>query len=100
MFSFTLTCSRYISLTHAHVLLSHQQHSYQTEIDNVNEQYPAEPFKFLEPSLVLQFPEAVKMLREAGIEMGDEDDLRCASVSCFQSFIIFAHCTRALYKKV
>jgi len=48
---------------------------YQTEIDNVNEQYPAEPFKFLEPSLVLQFPEAVKMLREAGIEMGDEDDL-------------------------
>lgn len=48
---------------------------YQSEIDTVNKQFPSEPFKFLEPSLVLQFPEAVKMLREAGVEMGDEDDL-------------------------
>ena len=27
-------------------------------------------------SLVLTFPEAVQMLRENGVEIGDEDDLR------------------------
>lgn len=27
-------------------------------------------------SLVLKFPEAVKMLREAGVEMADNEDLR------------------------
>ncbi|XP_072020907.1 aspartate--tRNA ligase, cytoplasmic-like [Amphiura filiformis] len=48
---------------------------YATEIATVNKQFPAEPFKFLEPALRLEFPEAVKMLRENGVEMGDEDDL-------------------------
>eukprot|EP00088_Acartia_fossae_P007199 TRINITY_DN1334_c0_g1_i4.p1 TRINITY_DN1334_c0_g1~~TRINITY_DN1334_c0_g1_i4.p1 ORF type:complete len:558 (-),score=206.94 TRINITY_DN1334_c0_g1_i4:498-2126(-) len=48
---------------------------YQGEIATVNTQYPAEPFKFLDPPLRLEFPEAVAMLREAGVEMGDEDDL-------------------------
>jgi len=45
------------------------------EIATVGKQYPAEPFKFLEPSLILTFPEAVAMLRENGVDMGDEDDL-------------------------
>ncbi len=49
---------------------------YATEIATVNKQFPAEPFKFLEPALRLEYPEAVKMLRENGVEMGDEDDLR------------------------
>ncbi|WP_411027547.1 amino acid--tRNA ligase-related protein, partial [Salmonella sp. s54925] len=35
----------------------------------------SEPFKFLEPSLVLNYVEGLKMLKEAGVEMGDEDDL-------------------------
>jgi len=48
---------------------------YQHEIDTVGKQYPCEAFKFLEPSLVLTFPEAVNMLRENGVEIGDEDDL-------------------------
>jgi len=48
---------------------------YSLEIETVNKQYPCEPFKFLEPSLVLTFPEAVKLLRENGVEIGDEDDL-------------------------
>jgi len=48
---------------------------YATEIQTVGKQYPCEPFKFLEPSLVLTFPEAVQMLRENGVEIGDEDDL-------------------------
>lgn len=49
--------------------------SYQQEIDTVGKQYPAEPFQFLEPSLVLRYSEGVQMLKEAGIEMADTDDL-------------------------
>jgi aspartyl-tRNA synthetase len=49
--------------------------NYAEEIAAVNKQYPAEPFRFLEPSLILDFPEGVAMLREAGVEMGDEEDL-------------------------
>ncbi|XP_064471090.1 aspartate--tRNA ligase, cytoplasmic-like isoform X2 [Ornithodoros turicata] len=45
------------------------------EIAAVNRQYPAPPFQFLEPSLRLEYPEAVAMLREAGVEMDDEEDL-------------------------
>jgi nondiscriminating aspartyl-tRNA synthetase len=48
---------------------------YKTEIGIVNEQYPRDEFKFLEPALVLEYPEAIKMLRENGVEIGDEDDL-------------------------
>lgn len=51
-------------------------HSFQTEIQTVNKQYPSEPFKFLEPTLRLEYAEGVAMLREAGVEMGDEEDLR------------------------
>jgi aspartyl-tRNA synthetase len=48
---------------------------YADEINTVNRQYPAEAFKFLEPALRLEYREGLRMLREAGIEMGDEDDL-------------------------
>jgi len=48
---------------------------FQAEIASVNAQYPHEPFKFLDPPLRLEFPEAVQMLKEAGVDMGDEDDL-------------------------
>lgn len=51
------------------------QENYAEEIATVHKQYPADPFKFIEPSLVLTFPEAVQMLRDNGVEMGDEDDL-------------------------
>ncbi|KAG1705484.1 Aspartate--tRNA ligase, cytoplasmic [Nymphon striatum] len=51
------------------------QEKFPKEIETVNQQYPAEPFKFLQPSLRLEYPEAVAMLREAGTEMGDEEDL-------------------------
>lgn len=49
---------------------------FQTEIQTVNKQFPCEPFKFLEPTLRLEYREAVAMLKEAGVEMGDEEDLR------------------------
>lgn len=42
----------------------------------MNKQFPSEPFKFLEPTLRLEYTEALAMLRGAGVEMGDEDDLR------------------------
>lgn len=48
---------------------------YASEIATVGQQYRVEPFKFLEPPLVLQFPQAIQMLREAGVTVGDEDDL-------------------------
>lgn len=54
------------------------QTQFATEIATVYEQYPREPFLFLEPSLRLQWPEAIAMLREAGIEWGDFDDLSTA----------------------
>lgn len=55
--------------------------SFQTEIQTVNKQFPSEPFKFLEPTLRLEYTEAVAMLREAGVEMGDEDDLRSECIT-------------------
>lgn len=48
---------------------------YSNEISLVGQQYPAEPFTFLEPPLVLQYPEARKMLKEAGVDVGEEEDL-------------------------
>uniref|UniRef100_A0A668SZK8 Aspartate--tRNA ligase, cytoplasmic n=1 Tax=Oreochromis aureus TaxID=47969 RepID=A0A668SZK8_OREAU len=41
--------------------------NFQTEIQTVNKQFPSEPFKFLEPTLRLEYTEAVAMLREAGL---------------------------------
>uniref|UniRef100_A0A0K0DKT1 Aspartate--tRNA ligase, cytoplasmic n=1 Tax=Angiostrongylus cantonensis TaxID=6313 RepID=A0A0K0DKT1_ANGCA len=51
------------------------QSQYTAEIEAVGRQYPAEPFEFCEPALVLTYPEALAMLREDGVEIGDEDDL-------------------------
>lgn len=51
----------------------------------VNKQFPCEPFKFLEPTLRLEYCEALAMLREAGIEMGDEEDLRFVCICDFSN---------------
>ncbi|KAM4024437.1 aspartate--tRNA ligase, cytoplasmic isoform 2-T2 [Anomaloglossus baeobatrachus] len=51
------------------------QERFQTEIQTVGKQFPSEPFKFLEPTLRLEYREGVAMLHEAGVEMGDEEDL-------------------------
>lgn len=55
------------------------EEKFSTEIAAVHRQYPVEPFKYLEQTLVLKFPEAVKLLREAGAEIGDEEDLNTAN---------------------
>jgi len=52
---------------------------FQNEIDTVACQYPAAPFRFLEPPLRLEFSEAVAMLREVGVDMADDEDLSTAS---------------------
>lgn len=53
--------------------------SYKAEIDAVGQQYHVEPFKFLEPPLILEFHEGVSMLREVGVDMDDEEDLSTPS---------------------
>ncbi|CAI2348403.1 unnamed protein product [Caenorhabditis sp. 36 PRJEB53466] len=51
------------------------QQNYSDEIAAVGNQYPAEPFKFCEPPLILKYPDAIALLRENKIEIGDEEDL-------------------------
>ncbi|CAO1614758.1 unnamed protein product [Parajaminaea phylloscopi] len=48
---------------------------YAKEIATVRKQFPGEDFLVPDKLVRLEFPEAVKMLREAGQEMGDYDDL-------------------------
>jgi aspartyl-tRNA synthetase len=54
-------------------LFQHLQAKFQPEIEAVRRQYPSEPFLFSQQPLVLQYPQAVAMLREAGVEQGDEE---------------------------
>lgn len=49
---------------------------YKREIEVVKRQFPAADFRFLPKSLRLTFREAVSMLREAGVEIGDFEDLK------------------------
>ena len=49
------------------------------ELKAVNDQYPFEPFMFLEEPLKLTFEEGVKLLKEEGIEQDLHDDLNTAN---------------------
>ena len=49
--------------------------SYAAEIEAVRQQYNVEPFKFLDPPLKLEFKDAIELLAEAGVTLGEEDDL-------------------------
>lgn len=46
-----------------------------TEIATVGNQFAVEPFTFLDPPLVLRYSEGRAMLKEAGVEVGPEEDL-------------------------
>ncbi|CAH0490717.1 unnamed protein product [Peronospora farinosa] len=48
---------------------------YAKELAIINEQHPFEPLKYNKPSLVINFEEGVKMLKEAGATQEPEDDL-------------------------
>lgn len=49
------------------------------EIAVIKQQYPFEDFKFLPKTLRLNFSEAIALLRENGVEVGDYDDLSTAN---------------------
>jgi len=46
-----------------------------TELEAVNKQHPFEPLQFCRPSLRLSFAEGVALLREAGFEASENEDL-------------------------
>jgi aspartyl-tRNA synthetase len=48
---------------------------YKRELAIINEQHPFEPLKYNKPSLIINYEDGVKMLREAGVEQGEEEDL-------------------------
>jgi aspartyl-tRNA synthetase len=48
------------------------------EIEVVKRQFPSSDFKFLPKTLRLNFKDAVQMLRDAGVEMGDHEDMNTA----------------------
>lgn len=56
-------------------LFTHLRDEYSNDFNTVTRQHPAEPFEFLVPSLRLEYADAIKMLREDGVELGDFDDL-------------------------
>uniref|UniRef100_A0A1I8BCW8 Aspartate--tRNA ligase, cytoplasmic n=1 Tax=Meloidogyne hapla TaxID=6305 RepID=A0A1I8BCW8_MELHA len=56
-------------------IFAHLQKNFQPEIEAVRKQYPSEPFIFTEKPLIIQYSQAVAMLRETGVEQGDEEDL-------------------------
>lgn len=47
---------------------------FSVEIERIREQYPFEDLKYKKPSLILKWPEAIALLRENGIEIGDFED--------------------------
>ena len=46
------------------------------EMETIKLQYPFDDFEFLEPTLRLKFKDGIAMLREAGVQVGDYEDLR------------------------
>ncbi|XP_393437.3 aspartate--tRNA ligase, cytoplasmic [Apis mellifera] len=51
------------------------RNNYAAEIEAVRQQYNVEPFKFLDPPLKLEYNDAIELLAEAGVTLGEEDDL-------------------------
>lgn len=60
-----------------HIFKSLQQ-KFSKEIAIINKQFPAEPFLFLDKTPRLQWTEAIGLLRDNGVEIGDFEDLRYA----------------------
>lgn len=48
---------------------------FQPELEAVKRQYPFADFEYLPKSLRLQYKDGIQMLREAGVEIGDYDDM-------------------------
>ncbi|KAI8992543.1 hypothetical protein BDB01DRAFT_778797 [Pilobolus umbonatus] len=52
---------------------------FKNEVETIKKQYEFEDFEFLPKTLRLPFSEGVKMLREAGVEVGEFEDLSTAN---------------------
>jgi len=63
------------------------QERYATEIATVGQQFPAEPFKWVEPALILNYNEGVKMLQDHGVDIGDYDDLSTPNEKCLGKLV-------------
>lgn len=48
---------------------------FKRELEAIGQQFPFEPLQFLEPTLRITFTEGIQLLRGAGQEIGDTDDL-------------------------
>jgi len=48
------------------------------ELEIINQQYPFEPLKYLKPTLRLKFADAIAMLKAAGEQCGEMEDLNTA----------------------
>lgn len=68
-----------IYLVELKVIFPRDKNRFKREIDIIGQQYAVEPFTFLEPPLVLEFNQGREMLREAGVDVGAEDDLSTPS---------------------
>jgi len=55
-------------------IFQHIEKNHKHELAAVANQYPFEPLKYRKDTLVISFPEAISMLRAAGIETGDHED--------------------------
>lgn len=73
--SFILHMYKIIVFDSRYLLISREFNSYADDIAAVAQQYPVEPFKFLEPALKLEYSQAIELLAEAGVTLGEEDDL-------------------------
>lgn len=58
-----------------HYIFSTLETKYSKELQIVRYQYPSSPIKLSYPSPRYSYPEAVKLLREQGVTMGDYEDL-------------------------
>ncbi|KAJ1507911.1 aspartate--tRNA ligase dps1 [Coelomomyces lativittatus] len=56
-------------------LFTELERRYAKELEIVHRQYPFPKFEFLKKTLRLTYPEAVAMLREAHVDMADDEDL-------------------------
>ncbi|KAG0761956.1 hypothetical protein G6F57_006143 [Rhizopus arrhizus] len=60
-------------------IFTNLKNRFKEEIETVKKQYRFEDFEFLPKTLRLSFSEGIKMLREAGVELGDFEDLSTAN---------------------
>jgi aspartyl/asparaginyl-tRNA synthetase len=54
--------------------------TYAGEIETIMKQYPHEEFLVPDKTVRLNYAEGIKLLREAGVEIGDQEDMKCVSL--------------------